>query len=711
MKMRNLLCTLAVGIAAVVPLRLSAQDSVWLWPVAGTESGTGILHAPQSYVGDELNFGTLYIGAPEGAAVVAPVGGVIESFGISYLYSQQYMVGSGISAGEDVGERIREMAAELGGKEDPRYIGVSLCIRTGDGRGVWIGGLRAERIFRTGERVTRGEKLGTAGYCYKKIPEPCISLSVSNARNQAADPMTPFGIRTTFVEPKQMPQITSLTGDEARADFTTLMNVLREAYPGLYDAVTPEELDAYCAETLASFPAQMPVGDFWRTLKRTVSKIHDSHLYLHPMESERQRRSIDLPQIYFGWIDSALVATRCTGRYASYYGRRIRSVDGIPADSIRRIAAACIGGYDGRVESRRNYYLALAASACYFDYAPGASRKGDMTLEFDDGERLSLKGWTYTGRDTHGLTPNWTGFFRTNFYPKANYALRMLDDSTAYIGLSTFQLNAVEVDSLAAFVRSAADKPNMIVDVRNNPGGDVKVLARILSYFADKPFAPLGGYQWVAKPGGIRSFEGCCMNYGPGQEIIDGFEPAEGREGYFLPDDVGAIAPDSTTHYGGRLYVLINEGSCSAATIFPATILRNHRGVIVGRETATAYHFMNAMKFADIRLPNSWLTVRVPLVRCVFDTIRNPRIPYGRGVLPDHEVRLSLDEAASVRGDSILNYTLALIDRGEYLGEDPFAVPPAPPVFRWYWIAAAAAVAFFGGAVAVTLRRRRRAGK
>ena len=711
MKIRKSFCALAVCMAASVPLcvaQTAAQTAAWLWPVAGTETGQGILYAPQSYVGDELNFGTLYIGAPEGTAVVAPADGVVESFGVAYHYSQQYMVGGAISAGEDIEARVREMAAELGGKEDPRYINISVCISTPGGRRIWIGGLRADRIFRTGERVTRGEQLGTAGYCYKKIPEPCISVSVSNARGQSVDPMTPFGIPTTFVEPKAVPEITSLTGEEARADFMILLDVLREAYPGLYDAVTPEELDAYCARTLAALPDKMPLSDFWRVLKRTVSKIHDSHLYLHPLESERRRRSIDLPQIYFGRIDSALVATRCTAPYAAYYGRRIRSVDGIPADSVCRIAAECIGGYDGRVESLRDYYLAMSAASCYFDYAPGASRRGDVTLEFEDGERLALKGWTYTGRDTRGLAPDWAGFIRTNFYPDANFALRMLDDSTAYIGLSTFRLNEVEVDSLAAFIRSAADTPNMIVDVRNNPGGDVKVLARILSYFAEKPFAPLGGYQWVAKPSGIRSFGECCLNYGPEQEIIGGFEPVEGRQGYFFPDDVGAIAPDSVTHYGGRLYVLTNEGSRSAATIFPGAILRNHRGVLVGRETATAYHFMNAMKFADIRLPHSWLTVRVPLVRCVFDTTENPRIPYGRGVLPDHEVRLSLDEIASVRGDSILNYTLALIDRGEYLGEDPFAAEPAPDGCRW-WGGIAVAVVLLGGVGVVFLRRRKEA--
>lgn len=698
-----------LGWMAIAPRLAAAEPQPWLWPVEGAAAGEGILFAPQTYIAGELNFGSLYIGAAEGTPVVAPADGIVETFGFTYSYSLVYQIGSGISAGEDIASRRKELAAELGGKEDPRYIHISICIRVADGRRLWIGGLDGERIFRTGERVGRGEPLGRVAYSYKGIAEPSISVSVSDRRGRSDDPMTPFGIRTTFLPPQEIPTVTELTREEATEDFTTLMRVLREAYPGLYDDATPAEIEAFCDRTLASLPAKMPIRDFYKVLRRVESRFHDSHLTLYPLESERNRRRIDLPQIYFGWIDSALVAFRCTKPYASYYGRRIRSVDGIAADSLRGIIGAYAYGYDGKVRSVRDFQSLMAGWSRYFSFVPDASERCDVTLEFDDGERLALKGWTYTGRDLHGLAPDWTEFVRTNNYPDADFSLRTIDDSTAYMGLSTFQLHAVEVDSLAAFIRSVADKPNLIVDLRNNSGGEIEVLRRILSFFATKPFAPLGGYQWIAAPEGIRSFEGCCMNYLPDQQIVGGFEPVEGKEGYFLPDDVGDIVPDSATHYGGRLYVLINEGSASAATIFPAVILRNHRGVIVGRETATAYHFMNAVKFADIRLPHSWVTMRVPLVRCVFDTTRNERIPYGRGVIPDHEVRLTLDELASVRGDSILNYTLALIDRGEYLGEDPFAVDPEPVSLLRHFAGAAAVVALVTAVIAaIALGRRRR---
>ena len=120
--------------------------------------------------------------------------------------------------------------------------------------------------------------------------------------------------------------------------------------------------------------------------------------------------------------------------------------------------------------------------------------------------------------------------------------------------------------------------------------------------------------------------------------------------------------------------MLTNENSCSAATLFPALLVRNHRGVIVGRETRTAYHYMNALKFADIRLPNTTLTITIPLVYCRFDSVVNDRVPYGRGVLPDYPVPLTIDELSGKNGDAILNHTLQLIEEGKYLSpENPFA--------------------------------------
>lgn len=103
---------------------------------------------------------------------------------------------------------------------------------------------------------------------------------------------------------------------------------------------------------------------------------------------------------------------------------------------------------------------------------------------------------------------------------------------------------------------------------------------------------------------------------------------------------------------------------------------------------------MTALKFADIRLPNSGFQFQIPLVRIIYDTTQNERIPYGRGVIPDYPVEITRREIFEAP-DSILTYALNLIAEGKYLeGEDPFADSDKEPhsKTRLWWIALGAAL-------------------
>ena len=78
---------------------------------------------------------------------------------------------------------------------------LSVGVQLSDGRTVCVDGIRPTRLFKTGETIHRGDTLGTVGYLYKKIQQPCIAISISkNSKN--VDPMTPFGLKTTFIPPK-----------------------------------------------------------------------------------------------------------------------------------------------------------------------------------------------------------------------------------------------------------------------------------------------------------------------------------------------------------------------------------------------------------------------------------------------------------------------------------------------------------------------------
>lgn len=63
---------------------LQAQETEkekFLWPVEGKNAGENILYRPQDYIGDEHNFGDLFVTAEKGTDIVCPCDGVVIGFG------------------------------------------------------------------------------------------------------------------------------------------------------------------------------------------------------------------------------------------------------------------------------------------------------------------------------------------------------------------------------------------------------------------------------------------------------------------------------------------------------------------------------------------------------------------------------------------------------------------------------------------------------
>lgn len=291
-----------------------------------------------------------------------------------------------------------------------------------------------------------------------------------------------------------------------------------------------------------------------------------------------------------------------------------------------------------------------------------------------------------------GLTPPYSKAFVQRMTEHYNnpWHFKMLDDSTAYLALRSFSLYRTQVDAIQDSLAAHRDAANLIFDVRDNPGGEDEVVRRIAGWFLDGPSVPLKSCSKVLS-NTTYPILAHSKNYSADMEIFTEYTPVEGKEGFYAGyDSARVLQPDSVFHFGARLYFLTNEASVSAASLLPSILVRNHRAVTVGRETGTAYHFMTALKFADMILPHSWIQVRVPLVQCWFDETVMERTPFGRGLLPDYEVPLTAEEYYAEIPDPVLAKAQELIAAGQYLGPDPFAGVDARSsavcLFRRLWL-------------------------
>ena len=641
---------------SLVALPVVAQ---WQWPVKGAKTGEGIVYRPQDRIEKELNFGDLFIAAPEGTEVVSPADGTITNLSIDASATLSQMMTYGNDGGTF--DKSRTMVEKTEKTPIPmKYVNGSLTLRLADGRKIHIGGLRGDLPLKTGQRISKGQTLGTVAYAYRQIGQSHISLSVSSKEGKADDPMTPFGLKTTFKKatPVTIPQ--TLTVKQANEDLNFLIAAMKECYPSFSDIITPEQCEQFVSQTKEKLKVPISYNKFFQIVRSafTTQFLHDSHAWLDT-KNPTASGNFYLPHVLIGAIGGKIIVTQAQQGYEKFLGKEVIAVNGVAAKDLIERTRQNIVGYDGKIESTITRDL-LTGWNTFFQNNLTAQT---AVMKFADGTTLRDQ-WT-PARQVKGVKPAYTKSAygrRAAANRKAQFSFRLLSDSVALLTLGDFQLNQVQMETIADSLTRHLSIPSLIIDARQNPGGDVKVCNQLLSWFIESPTTATTHYDKVNSNSTYQSFVH-CTNYSPDDKPFENYVAREGQEGFYNPSTIDAIVfPDSAMHYGGRLYVLIDETSQSAATDFPAQLVRCGRAKTIGRETGTGYHYMTAVKFAHLSLPNSHIEFTLPLVKSVLDDSVTERFPDQRGLLPDVEVPLTYEELYTSENDPILDKALHIIN-------------------------------------------------
>ena len=378
----------------VLAMLMSLSGMVWaqnlyLWPIPGKQAGDDILYRPQDYIGvadaqtqAELNFGGLVIGASLGTPVLCPVDGKINSALLGYRNSWSCSL---ICFAQQTGnfEQDSLLFLEWDNMTQEKIHNTSLCVgvQTSDGKTVYIDGIRPTRLFKTGEKIHRGDTLGTVGYLYKKIKQPCIGISISK-NSKADDPMTPFGLKTTFIPPKANNK-TQLTHEEAQVDIDSMMLALEDAFPGLYDYTPKEDFDTYSKNKMAAIGETISRSDFEVLVFKLIGKIHDSHTAIISEPKVTGGASGKPSSVCLGWFNDTLQVWRALPKYKDYLGKKVVSVNGIPADSLKTLSLEYAGFSDGFVNSFGDYVLLYGVDTYY---CRQIAKDANLMVTFADGE-------------------------------------------------------------------------------------------------------------------------------------------------------------------------------------------------------------------------------------------------------------------------------------------------------------------------------------
>ncbi len=655
-------------ILLLIPISAFSQQTEFVWPVVSEKTGENILFKPHDYIQNELNFDRLIIGTKEGDILVAPVDGIISDFNYVYFVSLDDIISERPVKLNDTKNRLTFSKNNNNITEiDPQYVSAMVSITMQDRKKVYISGFKPVRPFKTGEQISKGDTLGYASFVYHKIPTPAIAISVSQ-NGKPSDPMSVFGLKSTFRKPTDVKPKEKLTSKEMEQDLSIIVEALKEGHPGLYDYIPKTQFDLSVRNAEKKSISPLSTKDFEKIIRSITGMVHDSHLSVTSENPDVCSKSVSRAPVYFGWLNDSLIITRTTPGYVNLTGRKISEIDGIPSDPLKTILSRYAGKTDGYVESYRNFNLLTLSQIYYLNEYDTAKTHKDLEIKFANGEVQHFNRSENNHLACQNILPSWSTYY---FYPGKRYELKRLNDSTAMIVLGTFELNMTEMDKIRAFMKdiSGAGVQNLVIDLRNNFGGYDQNISSLYSLIARKPFQT--ELFTKVNHNDTYHFFRYTLNYSPENHVLfPGYNRINGKEGYYKLNNTFEL-PDTAIHFNGRVYVMTNERSFSASAVFAGLVRKQGRGVTVGRETGAAYHHLNALKFAILLLPNSGLRMRIPLVKTVFDTVVDASRPLGRGVMPDYPVNFSLVELAWQDGDVILNYTMQLIANSEYIKPIP----------------------------------------
>lgn len=210
----------------------------------------------------------------------------------------------------------------------------------------------------------------------------------------------------------------------------------------------------------------------------------------------------------------------------------------------------------------------------------------------------------------------------------SDFSYHLINKETGYLKVATFD---VSPDWFEDFIDETFQKINqqnvkhLIIDIRENGGGNTDTSTYLASYLAKKPFRMISSMRER-----LNTDNRGIFNY-------------KGEVGEVLTQDWDDwIAPiDEERRFNGNAYVLISPLSYSSAIVFATAVQDNNLAMLVGRETGG---YANQTAQGNLfNLPNSELRVYVA-TRLLVRPNGNLQV---KGVVPDIPVLITSKQIAA----------------------------------------------------------------
>ncbi|BDD06712.1 S41 family peptidase [Aureibacter tunicatorum] len=470
-----------------------------------------------------------------------------------------------------------------------------------------------------------------------------------------------------------------ISQQDMRKDLEIFKKTRIEANSGLYKYRTKSEIDSIYRWADNQIPHCRTILDFYKV----ITKLSDFEGSLHNDVSFSDRRLKSTKKENDGYfpypikkIDGKWLMNQTTEEIP--LGSEIISINSKPINQIEKALYKYYStdgiNTSGKVHGLNSYF------SLFYRYEYGPSVTFDVTYktyESKHTESATIKSVDYTTQDKTNWKLRHSKPFENRNGDK-KYSFKLIDSQTGLLTINTFGFGGKSskghkkythfLDSVFTEIDSM-QLENLIVDIRENGGGNDPNDVVTYSYLTDRSFSensqawisfkkiPYVRYAATKIPVFLRPIAAIKYN----KEFKKEF--TKEINGNYYEDSASwnhKIRKPHTKAFKKNIYLLISPRVASAGSLFGAMLAGNKNTTVIGEEAMGGYYGHNGHIPFGYILPKSKIATYFFLVNLEQDVPLKENQIYNRGIIPDYHVSQTYEDYMN-NVDTQMKYTLEMI--------------------------------------------------
>lgn len=466
------------------------------------------------------------------------------------------------------------------------------------------------------------------------------------------------------------------SANQIKEDVAVLSEIIQYIHPNIYRYIDSVSLKKEF-ETLENVINQNPnITTVYKEVSRFLAKIKCSHTFTNPWnQGPDVKRGLffqpDKIPFTFQRIGKRIfIDKNASENELLKTGWEVDSINGTSTDEVLDRLTAYVTSDGNNYEKKLERLVVLEEDKfslfdIFYPLEFGSPKVFDLSLSntiTGATVRTTVSAVSKTHR-TKKLIERY-GEIKVSF--SDGWKFELLDEDIGLLSINSFAVQGKDFD-WEDFLENVFKELNnrqaqtLIIDIRDNEGGQGEVAEYILERVIQKPLAVpamLSSVRYLTIP---ESFEKHISTWAKFPYSFKGKYEYEENGSYFLKDKYSVKAQNYKPHkdgFKGKVYIITGPQNSSATHLMASYASIIDGVTLVGRETGGNVQGLNANFIFFLRLPNSRIEIDIPVVhmRVPLKELQNR----DGGIIPDLPLVREPKDLLSNR-DTVLEELLARI--------------------------------------------------